>query len=105
MRISLFIILLVLSVLLQTTVLPYLHLPSFKPNFPLICTLYYGLYAGFFQGYLFGFFAGLFVDALSGGIFGLSAFIFTILGAFAGNLKRWVIIYDIKTQISTFYFR
>ena len=104
MRIALFILLVILSVLIQTTILPFFHLHSFNPNIPLICTIYYGLFAGFFNGYLFGFFVGLLVDAFSGGIFGINAFILTIVGGISGNLNRWVIINDIKTQITALFF-
>jgi rod shape-determining protein MreD len=62
------------------------------------------LFVGFLNGYLFGFFVGLLVDAFSGGIFGLNAFILTIVGGIAGNLNRWVIINDIKTQITALFF-
>ena len=104
MRITLFIMLIILSVLIQTTILPYFVFRYFQPNIPLICTIYYGLFAGFFNGYLFGFFAGLLVDAFSGGILGINAFILTIVGGVSGNFNRWVIINDIKTQITALFF-
>jgi len=103
MKVASFILLIIISVLIQTTILPYFHLQMFQPNIPLICTIYYGLFAGFFHGYLFGFFVGILVDAFSGGIFGISAFILTILGGISGNINRWVIIYDIKTQITVLF--
>jgi len=103
MKIALFILLIIFSVLIQTTILPYFQIQMFKPNIPLICTIYYGLFAGFFYGYLFGFFVGIFVDAFSGGILGISSFVLTVIGGVAGTLNRWVLIGDIKTQITSLF--
>jgi rod shape-determining protein MreD len=103
MKTALFILLIIFSVLVQTTIFSYFHLRFFQPDIPLICTIYYGLLAGFFHGYLFGFFVGILVDAFSGGIFGISAFLLTIIGSISGNLNRWVIINDIKTQLTSLF--
>ena len=56
---------------------------SISPDFFLLLTIIYALSRGSFKGEILGFSMGLILDLMSGALFGLNAFVFTLIGAFA----------------------
>ena len=56
---------------------------SVSPDFLLLLTIIYALSRGSFKGEILGFFMGLILDLMSGALFGLNAFVFTLAGACA----------------------
>ena len=53
---------------------------SVSPDFLLLLTIIYALSRGSFKGEILGFSMGLLLDLMSGALFGLNAFIFTLVG-------------------------
>ncbi len=56
---------------------------SVSPDFLLLLTIVYALSRGSFKGEILGFFMGLTLDLMSGALFGLNAFVFTLVGTCA----------------------
>jgi len=83
-------ILLVLgSVILQTSLVANISIFGCKPSLPLAFTVAIALLKGSFQGELFGFFSGLLCDLSSGGPFlGIQSLSQTLVGYLVGLLKR-----------------
>lgn len=63
---------------------------SVAPDFLLLLTIIYALSRGSFKGEILGFFMGLVLDLMSGALFGLNAFIFTLTGVFAIPFQKIV---------------
>ncbi len=76
---------LVVAVLLQTTVAPHLRLLGASPDFALIAVVCVALIKGSEAGPVFGFLTGMLVAVALMEPFGLSAFIFVLVGYFAGR--------------------
>ena len=83
-------ILLVLgSVILQTSLLANMSIFGSKPSLPLALTVSIALLKGSFQGELFGFFSGLLCDLSSGGPFlGIQSLSLALVGYLVGLLRR-----------------
>jgi rod shape-determining protein MreD len=79
------VVVLVAAVLLQTTVAPNLRLLGANPDFALIAIVCVALVKGSETGAVFGFLTGLFTAIALMEPFGLSAFVFVIIGYFAGR--------------------
>ncbi|MGL4393754.1 MAG: rod shape-determining protein MreD [Brevinema sp.] len=60
------------------------------PDFMLLMTIIVALSRGSFKGEIFGFFVGFALDLMSGTLFGINAFIFTLLGALATPFQKAV---------------
>ena len=76
---------LVVTVLLQTAVAPHLRLLGANPDFALIAVVCVALVEGSETGAVFGFLTGLFTAVALMEPFGLSAFVFVLVGYFAGR--------------------
>jgi rod shape-determining protein MreD len=85
MKHILYIILLFVSCVLQVLLNDVISIKSIVPDFPVIMLCFVALRVGRRSGALYGFITGFFVNALSGGIFGAAALIFTLVGFFAGS--------------------
>jgi rod shape-determining protein MreD len=76
---------LVVAVLLQTAVAPHLRLLGAHPDFALIAVVCVALVKGSETGAVFGFLTGMFTAIALMEPFGLSAFVFVLIGYFAGR--------------------
>ena len=57
-----------------------ISIASVSPDLLLLLTIIYALSRGSFKGEILGFFMGLILDLMSGALFGLNAFVFTLVG-------------------------
>lgn len=78
----------VVSVLLETAVLSNISLLPAVPDLVLICSLYFAINNGSLQGESMGFVSGLLIDFLSGSAFGFNSLIRTVIGYISGFFKR-----------------
>jgi rod shape-determining protein MreD len=76
---------LVVAVLLQTAVAPHLRLLGAHPDFALIAVVCVALVKGSEAGAVFGFLTGMLTAIALMEPFGLSAFVFVLVGYFAGR--------------------
>ena len=76
---------LVVAVALQTALAPHLRLLGANPDFALIAVVCVALVKGSEAGAVFGFLTGLFTAIALLEPFGLSAFVFVLVGYFAGR--------------------
>lgn len=74
------------SLLLQVSLVPFAGSEMIRPNLPLLVLVVFATRRGAFQAVLFGFVAGLLLDVLSSGMFGMSAFVFSLTGFVTGKL-------------------
>jgi rod shape-determining protein MreD len=94
-------ILLVLgSVILQTSLVANISIFGSKPSLPLALTVSIALLKGSFQGELFGFFSGVLCDLSSGGPFlGVQSLGLVLVGYLVGLLRRRFYSESIITQL------
>lgn len=78
----------IVSIILQTTVINYLAIFSIKPELFLIITVYFSLIKGSLSGEVIGFAGGLLEDVFTVNLFGINAFTKTIIGYTVGKLKN-----------------
>jgi rod shape-determining protein MreD len=78
-------VVLLVAVLLQTAVAPHLRLLGANPDFALIAVVCVALVKGSETGAVFGFLTGMFTAIALMEPFGLSAFVFVLIGYFAGR--------------------
>ena len=78
-------VVLLVTVLLQTAVAPHLRLLGAYPDFALIAVVCVALISGAETGAVFGFLIGIFTAIALMEPFGLSAFVFVLVGYFAGR--------------------
>ncbi len=76
---------LLVAVLLQTTVAPNIRILGANPDFALVIVVCVALIKGAELGAVFGFFTGTLVAIALMEPFGLSAFVFVLVGYFAGR--------------------
>jgi rod shape-determining protein MreD len=76
------------AMVIQTSVLQYLHLEGSKPDLILIIVVYLGLIKGSNVGCVSGFFFGLVEDVYSGMALGSNALTKTIIGFFCGLVGK-----------------
>ena len=79
------VVVLLVAVLLQTTVAPHLRLLGAYPDFALIAVVCVALLKGSETGAIFGFLTGMLTAIALMEPFGLSAFVFVLVGYFAGR--------------------
>jgi rod shape-determining protein MreD len=65
------------------------------PDLMMILIVAHSFYFGEFKGEIFGFSMGVLVDAMSGTLFGLNAFVYTFLAWFTTIYKRYILVSDI----------
>jgi rod shape-determining protein MreD len=75
------------AALLQSTLLSRLALYRAVPDLALSVVVYTAYVNGTMTGQLSGFFSGLFLDFISAAPLGMNAFVRTLVGALAGNIK------------------
>ena len=78
-------VVLLVAVLLQTAVAPHLRLLGAHPDFALIAVVCVALVKGAETGAVFGFLTGMLTAIALMEPFGLSAFVFVLIGYFAGR--------------------
>jgi rod shape-determining protein MreD len=76
---------LIIATLLQTTVAPFIRILGASPDFALIIIVCVALMKGSETGAVFGFLTGMMVAIALMEPFGLSAFVFVLVGYFAGR--------------------
>lgn len=92
-------VIIVASVLLQSTVCQMISVASIKPNLLVIVTVAFGLMRGRRDGMLTGFFLGLLNDIFFNTVIGFNALIYLWVGYFSGNFYRIFYDDDIKTPL------
>ncbi len=65
-----------------------ISLGSTHPDFMMLMTIIYAFSRGSFKGEIFGFAMGMLLDLLSGALFGINAFVFTLLGALSQSFQK-----------------
>ena len=82
----LWILLLIASLILQTTILIPLRRGGVRIDLVILLTIFAGLYGGEIKGGATGFFGGILEDSLSGSLMGMGALSKTVVGSFCGFL-------------------
>ena len=98
-KITLFFMILI-SFLLQCTVLHVISIGSITPNLILILCISMGLMRGRKSGMWTGFFCGFLVDMFYGSVFGFYALIYMYAGFFSGYAFRIYYDDDIKVPMA-----
>lgn len=93
------ILLILVSIILQSTVCEMIAVASIKPNLLIILTVSFGLMRGRRDGMLTGFFCGLLTDLFFESILGFNAVIYMWVGYFSGYFYRIFYDDDIKTPL------
>ena len=101
-KITLFFMILI-SFLLQCTVLHVISIGSITPNLILILCISMGLMRGRKSGMWTGFFCGFLVDMFYGSVFGFYALIYMYIGFLSGYAHR--ICYDDDIKVAGWYWR
>jgi rod shape-determining protein MreD len=83
----LFILLLGMLALLQSTILPYTAILSVWPNLMLLVVVSWTLLRGLSEGLVWAFVGGLWLDLLSGGPFGVSALALVLVASLVSLLE------------------
>ncbi len=92
-------VLILVSILLQSTVFPMIAIASIKPNLLIILTVSFGLMRGRKNGMMTGFFCGLLTDIFFESVVGFNALIYLWVGYFSGYFYRIFYDDDIKTPL------
>lgn len=83
-------LIIIFSVVLQTTVVPFLHIGNARPDLLLMVTVSAGLIFGRVAGASFGFFSGLLWDLLTAQFFGMYTLAKLITGYIVGCFEKKV---------------
>ena len=88
LRVAVMVALAVSAVLIELTVLPWLHLPGATPDVVTVTVVAFGLSAGPVRGAIMGFGAGLLLDVVppAVGLVGVTAVVLVVVGYVAGIL-------------------
>lgn len=92
-------ILILVSIILQSTVCQMISIASIKPNLLIILTVSFGLMRGKKEGMMTGFFCGLLTDLFFESVIGFNALIYLWVGYFSGYFYRIFYDDDIKTPL------
>ncbi|MDI6640743.1 MAG: rod shape-determining protein MreD [Elusimicrobiota bacterium] len=90
---------LLFSFMLQLFILSYLPIFGLAPELVLLTLLFLSLKYGSLFGEIYGFIAGLLLDCFTIHVFGLRAFIFTIIGYFVGKFSHKLDEEKIQVQV------
>lgn len=93
------VVLILVSILLQSTVCQMISIASIKPNLLIILTVSFGLMRGRKDGMLIGFSCGLLTDLFFESVLGFNAIIYMWVGYFSGYFYRIFYDDDIKTPL------
>jgi rod shape-determining protein MreD len=88
----------VLCLVLQSTLVPYVAVMSFKPDLPLIALFYLAVSLGVMPGVYVGFFLGLGQDLFTSGLLGQAAMAKSVAGFVAGLFNVRVVRLDPVTR-------
>ncbi len=94
-----FIVILV-SLILQTSVLPGIALEGISPNLLIVVTASYGFMFGDRKGLLIGFVCGLFCDICFGPLIGFRAGVYAAIGFLSGKFQRVLYVEDLAFPLS-----
>lgn len=92
-------IIIIVTLILQTTVLDKVSFNDVKPDFVLIMIVLISNYLGSIKGQLIGFFSGLVEDFFSLSPFGFSALIKTVIGFLSGKTESKIFLDPIVVPI------
>lgn len=92
-------VLILVSIILQSTVCQMIAIASVKPNLLIILTVAFGLMRGKKDGMVTGFLCGLLTDLFFESIIGFNALLYLWVGYFSGYFYRIFYDDDIKTPI------
>ena len=92
-------ILILVSIILQSTICQMISIASIKPNLLIILTVSFGLMRGRKEGMMTGFFCGLLTDIFFESIIGFNALIYLWVGYLSGYFYRIFYDDDIKTPL------
>lgn len=87
MAIVTMIIIILVNLILQSTLLPFLSFLKYLPNLGLVSVVAIGLIRGRYYGGFFGLALGLAQDILFGRVIGVNAFIYFMLGYLVGYVQ------------------
>jgi rod shape-determining protein MreD len=88
----------ILCLILQSTLVPYIAVLSFKPDLPLIALFYMSISLGVMPGVYVGFFLGLGQDLFSPGLLGQTALAKSVTGFAIGHFNERVVRLDPITR-------
>ncbi len=100
MVIFLWILLIIASLVLQTTLLSPERLGGTRIDLVLLLTIFAGLYGGVIKGGMTGFLGGLLGDSLSGGVLGIGTLSKTLVGSFSGFVGSKLYQKNILVQLT-----
>lgn len=92
-------VLILVTIILQSTVCQMISIASIKPNLLIILTVSFGLMRGRRDGMFTGFFCGLLTDIFFESIIGFNAVIYMWVGYCSGYFYRIFYDDDIKTPL------
>lgn len=81
------IIIIIVNLILQGSVLPFLNFLVFLPNLALVSVVIISMFKGKYYGAFFGLFMGLFQEVLFGDVIGAYALIYFLIGYTVGVLQ------------------
>lgn len=104
-RILVLIVLVIISFLLQTSVLKHIAIGSITPNLFIILVSSFGFMRGKKEGMLIGFFLGLLIDIFYGvgNLIGFYALVYLVIGYLNGFFKRRFLADDIKLPVALIF--
>ncbi len=95
-----YIIVVVISLIVQATLVPYMAIYWFRPDIPLVFLLHWSARRGPMEGVTAGFLAGFIIDAVGSGFVGLSSLAYVLAAFVVGKMfysdipipfNRWAI--------------
>nr|WP_283244308.1 rod shape-determining protein MreD [Wansuia hejianensis] len=103
------IIIIIISLIIQSTILPYFSFLGYLPNITLVVVVSIALLKGRYYGGFFGLCIGLIQDILFSTVIGINGFIYFILGFIIGYIQNTInnenlFIPAIFTFVSTIFF-
>ncbi len=75
-----------------------------QPDLMLLMVLLFSFSLGEAKGEVFAFFMGLLLDAMSGGLFGINAFIFTFIAWFTAVYRKYIQAADVAAFLIYIFF-
>lgn len=92
-------LIILLSIILQTTLFNYLAIGGVKPDLLLIIVIYLGLNKGALTGEISGFISGFLEDIFSGSLIGMNALVKTVIGNLISLGKGKLAFENAVTQV------
>lgn len=91
MNVLIFLLVVLISFILQTAIFPYLAIFGVEPNIALLVVLSIAIYKGRFYGAFLGLVIGIIQDILFSPVIGVNSFILFLAGYFVGLIENKVI--------------